>query len=114
LVWKERKYDRTRGEGIKRNHQFLDPAYIHQLTDEYRRARTVGLVPLIFVGDATSLMNVGGLIDEYMGLIKVKSDDPYICWCPIKTNEYKFIFINFRTDEYNLNIFIDKFKNSDK
>jgi hypothetical protein len=49
-----------------------------------------------------------------MGPVKVKSDDPYIHWCPIKTNEYKFIFISFGTDEYNLNIFIDEFKNSDK
>jgi hypothetical protein len=51
-----------------------------------------------------------------MRSVKVKPDDPYIRWFPVKTDEYKFIFIDFRTDEYNLNIFIgtNKFKNSDK
>jgi hypothetical protein len=40
-----------------------------------------------------------------MGLVKVKPDGPYIHQCLIKTNEYKFIFIGFETDE---------FKNSDE
>jgi hypothetical protein len=61
-----------------------------------------------------------GLTDEYMGPAKVKLIGPYIHQCSIKIDEYKFIFIGFKTefifisfDEYNLNIFIriDKFKN---
>jgi hypothetical protein len=55
---------------------FPDPAYIHRLTDEYRRARTIRLAPA------------------------------YIHRFSVNTNEYKFIFVGFRTDEYNLNIFI--------
>jgi hypothetical protein len=43
----------------------------------------------------------------------LKLDGPYIHRCLVKTDEYKFIFIGFGTDEYNLNIFIgtDEFKN---
>jgi hypothetical protein len=51
-----------------------------------------------------------------MGPVKVKSDGPYIRLYPIKIDKYKFIFVSFKTDEYNLNIFVgtDKFKNPDK
>jgi hypothetical protein len=38
--------------------------------------------------------------------VKVKPDDPYIRWFPYPTDEYKIIFVGFKTDEYNLNIFI--------
>jgi hypothetical protein len=41
-----------------------------------------------------------------MGPVKVKLDGSYIRRCLTQTDEYKFIFINFRTVEYNLNIFI--------
>jgi hypothetical protein len=46
----------------------------------------------------------------------VRPTPAYIYRFPIKTNEYKFIFIGFETDEYNLNIFIgtDEFKNPDE
>jgi hypothetical protein len=45
-----------------------------------------------------------------MGPVKVKPDDPY------RTDEYKVIFIGFKIDEYNLNIFIgtDEYKTTDK
>jgi hypothetical protein len=51
-----------------------------------------------------------------MGLIKVKLDGLYIHRFSVKTDEYKFIFVDFMTDEYNLNIFVstDEFKNSDE
>jgi hypothetical protein len=73
-------------KGEKGNVSFPDPAYIRQLPDEYRWACTVRPAP------------------------------PYTCRFSVKTNEYKFIFIGFETDEYNLNIFIgtNEFKNSDK
>jgi hypothetical protein len=46
-------------EKKKKNGWFPDPAYIHRLNDEYRRAHTVSLAPPIFVGEATSLTNIG-------------------------------------------------------
>jgi hypothetical protein len=42
-----------------------------------------------------------------MGLAKVKPDGPYIHRFQTQTDEYNFIVIGFRTDKYNLNIFID-------
>jgi hypothetical protein len=42
-----------------------------------------------------------------MGPVKIKLDSPYIGRCPVQTDEYNFIFVDFETDEYNLNIFID-------
>lgn len=57
---------------------------------------------------------------EYRRARTVRPASSYICWFPVKIDEYKFIFIGFKTefifisfDEYNLNIFIriDKFKN---
>jgi hypothetical protein len=46
----------------------------------------------------------------------VKLAPPYIHQFLVNTDEYKFIFIGFGTDEYNLNIFIDtdEFKNPDE
>jgi hypothetical protein len=41
-----------------------------------------------------------------MGSAKVKLDGPYIHQCLVQTDEYNFIFIDFGTDEYNLNIFV--------
>jgi hypothetical protein len=51
-----------------------------------------------------------------MGPVKVKPNGPYIHRFLVKTDEYKFIFTGFGTNEYNLNIFIvtDKFKNPDE
>jgi hypothetical protein len=51
-----------------------------------------------------------------MGPVKVKLDGSYIRRCLTQTDEYKFIFINFRIVEYNLNIFIgtDEFKKNDE
>jgi hypothetical protein len=70
----------------KRDLAVFKPTYIHQLTDEYRRAHTI------------------------------KLDDPYIHRFQLLTNKYKVIFIGFKTGDYNLNIFIgtDEFKNTDK
>jgi hypothetical protein len=69
--------------------------------------------PPIFVGEATSPMNIGtyihwwhGATDEYIGLVKVKLDDLYMNQFLAQTNKYNFIFIDFGTDEYNLNIFV--------
>jgi fido (protein-threonine AMPylation protein) len=42
----------------KGNALFLDPAYIHRLTDEYRRARTVS--------EATAWMNIGHVYSSVM------------------------------------------------
>jgi hypothetical protein len=53
-------------------------------------------------------------IDEYRRVRTVRHVPPYIHRFPVKTDEYKFIFISFGTDEYNLNIFVDEFKNLDK
>jgi hypothetical protein len=80
---KNEKLNACAEKGEKGNASFPDPVYIRQLTNEYRRACTVRPVP------------------------------PYFCRFPVKTNEYKFIFIGFGTDEYNLNIFVgtDEFKN---
>jgi hypothetical protein len=44
--------------------------------------------------------------DEYMGPVKVTPDDPYIHRCPTQIDEYNLIFIGFRTNGYNLNIFV--------
>jgi hypothetical protein len=54
--------------------------------------------------------------DEYMGPVKVRPDDPYICQFQSLTDEYKVIYIGFKTDEYSLNIFVgtDKFQNTDQ
>jgi hypothetical protein len=51
-----------------------------------------------------------------MGPVKVKPDGSYIRWFPVKTDEYKFIFIGLETGEYNLNTFIgiNEFKNPDE
>jgi hypothetical protein len=72
--------------GGKGNTPFSDPVYFHRLTDEYRWVHTVRPAPL------------------------------YIHRFSVKIDEYKFIFIDFRTDEYNLNIFggTDEFKNPNK
>jgi hypothetical protein len=47
-----------------------------------------------------------------MGPVTVKLNGPYIRRFPAQTDKYKFIFIGFGTDEYNLNIFVgtDEFK----
>jgi hypothetical protein len=49
-----------------------------------------------------------------MGPVKIKSNGSYIRRCLTKIDEYKFIFIGFGTNEYNLNTFIgfgiNKFK----
>jgi hypothetical protein len=60
--------------------------------------------------------NPAYIIDEYMGLVKVKPDDPYIRRFQPLIDEYQIIFIDFKTDEYNLNIFIntDEFKDTDE
>jgi hypothetical protein len=60
--------------------------------------------------------SVTWLPNEYMGPAKVKLDGPYIYRLLAQTDEYNFIFINFRTDRYNLNIFIgtDEFKKPDE
>jgi hypothetical protein len=51
-----------------------------------------------------------------MGLVKVKADGPHIRRCLNYTGKYNFIFINFGTNKYNLNIFvgIDEFKKPDE
>jgi hypothetical protein len=41
-----------------------------------------------------------------MGPVIVKSSGPYIHRCLAQTDEYNLISVGFRTDEYNLNIFI--------
>jgi hypothetical protein len=38
--------------------------------------------------------------------VKVKPNDPYIYRFSYPTDKYKIIFINFKTDVYNLNVFI--------
>jgi hypothetical protein len=70
----------------KEPHSFLDPAYIRRLTNEYRWAHTVRPAP------------------------------PYIHRFPVKTDQYKFIFIDFGIVEHNFNIFVstDEFKNPDE
>jgi hypothetical protein len=47
-----------------------------------------------------------------MGPVKVKPDDPYIRRFPYPTDEYKVLFVDFKTYEYNLIIFIgiDEYK----
>jgi hypothetical protein len=59
-------------------------------------------------------MNICHITNEYMGSVKVKPDDTYIRRFPSQTDEYKVIFVDFKTDEYNLNIFVgtDEFKNT--
>jgi hypothetical protein len=52
-------------------------------------------------------MNISHVTDEYMGLVKVKPDDPYIHRFPYPVDENKVIFVSFKTDKYNLNIFLD-------
>jgi hypothetical protein len=42
-----------------------------------------------------------------MGPIKVKPDGPYIHRCQALTDKYNLIFIGFKTDEYNLNVYVD-------
>jgi hypothetical protein len=61
-------------------------------------------------------MNISHVTDEYMGLVKVKLDDPYIHWFPYPVDENKVIFVGFKTDEYNLNIFFgtDEYKSTDE
>jgi hypothetical protein len=54
----ENKNMSTREEERKRNHQFLDPAYIYRLTDEYRRARTVRVRPLYSTISPTNVRHV--------------------------------------------------------
>jgi hypothetical protein len=51
-----------------------------------------------------------------MGPATVNPDDPYIRRFRDPTNEYKVIFVDFKTDEYNLNIFVgtDEFKIPDE
>jgi hypothetical protein len=51
-----------------------------------------------------------------MRSVKVKPDNPYIHRFPYPTDEYKVIFVGFKTDEYNLNTFVhtDEFKNTDE
>jgi hypothetical protein len=58
------------------------------ITDEYT----------IFVGDVAEPMNIWGS--------QVKSDDSYIRRCPAQINEYSLIYVGFKTNEYNLNIFV--------
>jgi hypothetical protein len=50
--------------------------------------------------------------DEYMCPVKIKPNNPYIRRFLTQINEYNLIFVSFKTDKYNLNIFIgtDKFK----
>jgi hypothetical protein len=49
---------RAKCEGRKETTQFSNPAYIRRLNDEYRRAVPVSAIPHIFVGGATSPMNI--------------------------------------------------------
>jgi hypothetical protein len=51
-----------------------------------------------------------------VGPVKVRPDNPYIRRLQSLTNKYKVLFVYFKTDEYNLNIFIDieECKNTDK
>jgi hypothetical protein len=41
-----------------------------------------------------------------MGPVKVKSDNSYIHWWQALTNKYNLIFIGFKTNGNNLNIYI--------
>jgi hypothetical protein len=48
--------------------------------------------------------------------VKVNPDNPYICRFHSLIDKYKVIFVGFKTNKYNLNIFIgtDEFKNTDE
>jgi hypothetical protein len=61
-------------------------------------------------------MNICHVTDEYMGLVKVKLDDPYIHWVPTQIDEYNIICASPKIGKCNLNIFIgtDKFKTTDE
>jgi hypothetical protein len=61
-------------------------------------------------------MNISHVTDEYMGPVKVKPDNPYIRRFPYPVDEYKVIFVGFKTKKYNFNIFIgtDKYKSTDE
>jgi hypothetical protein len=96
VVWANENTGVEKGE--KGNAQFPNPAYIHWLTDEHRRAHNGSPAP--------QPLNICHVIDEYMGLVKVKPDDLYVHQFSAQTDEYNFIFIIFGTDEYNLNIFV--------
>jgi hypothetical protein len=76
----------------------IPPPHIHQLTDEYRWAVPVSPAPHIFIGCHVT--------DEYMWSVEVKTDNPYIHWGRAQTEEYNFIFVSSKTDEYNLNMFV--------
>jgi hypothetical protein len=95
------------GKRQKGNAQFPNP-----VTDEYRRVHNGIHASHIFIGDATSPINMCYVTDEYMGPVKVKPDTPYIHRFLAQTDEYNVTFVGFRTDRYNLNIFVstDEFK----
>jgi hypothetical protein len=114
---------RACGEERKRKHWYPNPAYIRWLTNEYRWACNDSPAPHIFVSGATSPTNICHVYSSVTwlhwwiyGLVKVKLDETYIHRCLAQTDEYDFIFVGSRTDEYNLNIFVDtdKFKNPDE
>jgi hypothetical protein len=68
-------------------------------------------------------MNIGHIYSsvtwlhrEIYGAGQSQTDDPYIHRYPIQTDEYNFIFVSFKTNKYNLNIFvdIDEYKKTDE
>jgi hypothetical protein len=50
--------------------------------------------------------SVSHVTDEYMGSFKVKPDGPYICRFLAQTDKYNVLCIGFKTDKYNLNIYV--------
>jgi hypothetical protein len=95
------------GRRVEKGEKGNTPVFRSRLYSSVRWAHTVRPAPPIFVGEATSPTNIGPVYsfvtcvtNEYMSPIKVKLDDSYIHRSPIKTDEYKFIFISFGTDEF--------------
>jgi hypothetical protein len=108
-VWQRRASgDKTKNEAHsiwgreKRKHPFPNPPIFVGIGGSYLSAQR----PLYICGQT----------DEYSWPVKVKWDDPYIHQFPYPTDEYYFICVGFKTDEYNLNIFIgtDGYKKTDE
>jgi hypothetical protein len=62
------RHGAEKGKKKKENGWFHESDYIHRLTDEYRQVVPISPAPPIFIGEATSPMNICHIYSSLMWL----------------------------------------------